>query len=338
MSALACREIHDPADLHGLAPAWWDLWRGCPPATPFQSPAWLLPWWQAFAPGELCVVAVQAGERLVGLAPFYLETGAQGRRLLPLGMSVSDYLDVLVAPGTAAGEALAEWMAATDIPWESCEWADLAPDAAALRLPGPARCEDVLQASEACPVLPLPADPAAFEHSLSSRKRHHLRTAWNRARRRGEVAPARADAATAGDLFCALRRLHGLRWMRSGEPGVLSDPRVVRFHQAAVPLLLEAGLLRLYALRIAGEIVAVHYGMICRDRAYAYLTGFDPAYAFESPSAILLGHAIAEAIREGAREFHMLRGREAYKYSWGAADRWNRRRIFRRSAPYARAC
>jgi len=42
--------------------------------------------------------------------------------------------------------------------------------------------------------------------------------------------------------------------------------------------------------------------------------------------------AIEAAIAEGAREFHFLRGREAYKYEWGAVDRWNRRRSFRRAA------
>jgi hypothetical protein len=41
-------------------------------------------------------------------------------------------------------------------------------------------------------------------------------------------------------------------------------------------------------------------------------------------------HAIEQALREGAREFHFLRGQEAYKYGWGAVDRWNQRRSFRR--------
>ncbi|RUX44983.1 GNAT family N-acetyltransferase, partial [Mesorhizobium sp. M7A.F.Ca.CA.002.09.1.1] len=65
--------------------------------------------------------------------------------------------------------------------------------------------------------------------------------------------------------------------------------------------------------------------------AYAYLGGFDPAYAEESPGAILIGHAIVESIREDAREFDFLRGQEAYKYGWGAADRWTMRRVWTRS-------
>jgi hypothetical protein len=43
-----------------------------------------------------------------------------------------------------------------------------------------------------------------------------------------------------------------------------------------------------------------------------------------------------EAIRDGAREFHFLRGGEGYKYGWGAVDRYNRRRtITRRQADAA---
>ena len=34
----------------------------------------------------------------------------------------------------------------------------------------------------------------------------------------------------------------------------------------------------------------------------------------------MLGHAVERAIGEGFREVHFLRGREPYKYAWGAVD------------------
>ena len=40
-----------------------------------------------------------------------------------------------------------------------------------------------------------------------------------------------------------------------------------------------------------------------------------------SPGALLLEHAIGEAVRTAAGEFDFLRGAEAYKYRWGARDR-----------------
>src|SRR3954449_12265445 len=88
-----------------LLPQWWALWDRCPMATPFQSPAWLLPWWRAFAPGTLQVVAVRRADRLVALAPLYREH--RSGRILPLGIGVSDYLDLLLDPTVVAcGQAL----------------------------------------------------------------------------------------------------------------------------------------------------------------------------------------------------------------------------------------
>src|SRR5579872_5078698 len=71
-------------ELTALEPAWWDLWRRTPSATPFQSPAWLIAWRQAFAPGPLRVGAVFDEARLVALFPFYAEEPGRHPRLMPL--------------------------------------------------------------------------------------------------------------------------------------------------------------------------------------------------------------------------------------------------------------
>jgi CelD/BcsL family acetyltransferase involved in cellulose biosynthesis len=58
-----------------------------------------------------------------------------------------------------------------------------------------------------------------------------------------------------------------------------------------------------------------------RQAVRYYLGGFEPAYARASVGALVVAHALAEAQRHGAREFDFLRGREPYKYAWGAQDR-----------------
>ncbi|WP_438035696.1 GNAT family N-acetyltransferase [Sorangium sp. So ce204] len=51
------------------------------------------------------------------------------------------------------------------------------------------------------------------------------------------------------------------------------------------------------------------------------------------PGVVMLASAIEHAAREGARTVDFLRGREPYKYDWGAVDRWTfRRRLRRRGA------
>jgi CelD/BcsL family acetyltransferase involved in cellulose biosynthesis len=319
--------------LASLTSDWWELWRSAPQATPFQSPAWLLPWWDCFCPGELFVGAARRNGRLAALALFYFETGASGRRLLPIGISLSDYHDVLVAPDEPdALRALAEHMSAADPSWDEWELAELSPRASALILPCPADCEETADADIPCPVLTLPSDLAGLRATLPCRRWRALCGARNRAARRGavEVADGRKDP---GWFLGELIRLHQSRWESDGEAGVFADPRVRSFHAKALPQLCTAGLARLFVLRIAGRVSAAYYGLMHRDRAYSYLTGFDRAQAFESPGSILLGHAIEQAIGEGARELHFLRGGEAYKYEWGAVERRNTRRTFRRRKP-----
>ena len=206
--------VEDEDGLLRLLPEWWALWSRTARATPFSSPAWLLPWWDAFHPGELFTAAVRRDGLLVGLAPFYIEAGA----------------------------------------------------------------------------------------------------------------------ADAGDLFETLAALHTRRWEASGEPGVLSDPAVLAFHRAAVPRLQASNLLRLSALAVDDAVVSAYYGFAHRGRGYGYLNGFDPSSGFDSPGTALLGHAIRHAVAEGCSSFNFLRGREDYKYAWGATDRWNVARTVR-SAP-----
>jgi CelD/BcsL family acetyltransferase involved in cellulose biosynthesis len=85
-------------------------------------------------------------------------------------------------------------------------------------------------------------------------------------------------------------------------------------------------------MAIDDKVVGAYYGFHHGGRAYAYLGGFDPEYAYESPGSILIGHALSEGIREGGREFDFLRGGEAYKYSWGAIDRWTSKRVLKRTS------
>jgi CelD/BcsL family acetyltransferase involved in cellulose biosynthesis len=135
------------------------------------------------------------------------------------------------------------------------------------------------------------------------------------------------------ELLESLLRLHGSRWSARGGAGVLAPAVVQRAHRETAPALLSLGILRLYGLRLAGHIVASFYGFTHlaagKKRVYYYLGGFDPAFAQLSVGMLVIDHAMREAIRDGAVEFDFLRGREAYKYRWGAKDRLTYRRRFR---------
>ena len=165
----------------------------------------------------------------------------------------------------------------------------------------------------------------------------NLRTASRRAAQLGKVSveAVNASASNLEELLAGLLHLHRARWHERGEQGVLEDRTVRAFHREAARGLHARGALALYGLRIDGQLVSTFYGFVDRQAVRYYLGGFEPAYARASVGALVVAHVLEQAQRRGAREFDFLRGREPYKYAWGAQDRpLFRLRLYR---PKARA-
>jgi CelD/BcsL family acetyltransferase involved in cellulose biosynthesis len=335
---LHVEEIATLAGLEALRPEWLALWQGTA-ATPFQSPDWLIPWWRHLGQGTLLTLAIRdvKQEGLVGLVPLFVHTAAEGgapRRVLPLGIGTSDYLDAIAAPNRAdavMAAALAH-LAARSRSWDEASWPQLRPRATLLQAPAPAGWTDHVAESEPCPVLHLPDRVELLAEVVPSRMRQNLRTAHRRAAQAGRLCWERAESRNLEEIFEAQLRLHRARWRERGKPGVLASEAVQAAHREALPGMLRAGLLRLDALRLDGRILATLYALADRPgaperRVYFYLGGFDPRAAALSPGTLLIGHAIEEAVREGAIAFDFLRGGEAYKYRWGGCDTatWCRR-------------
>src|SRR5207245_43184 len=78
----------------------------------------------------------------------------------------------------------------------------------------------------------------------------------------------------------------------------------------------DRGWLRLSELRLDGRPAASLYGFRYRDTFSFYQSGFDPAYARDSVGLVTMGLAIRSAIEEGAAEYDLLHGDEAYKFQW----------------------
>ena len=57
-----------------------------------------------------------------------------------------------------------------------------------------------------------------------------------------------------------------------------------------------------------------------QNKMYLYNSGYDPQYSYLSPGIVLVGYLIREAIESGRCEFDFLRGKESYKYRFGAKD------------------
>lgn len=316
--------LDSDAGLQALAPEWLDLWRRVPGTTPFASPAWLLPWWRQFGTGAPRVVIQREQGRLVAVLPLYQLDEPGVRKLLPIGAGTSDHLDALLEPSVAVGPLLqAALNGGRADGVDACDLIEV-PPASALHGIEPVGWSMQWTPSEPCPTLALPATVAELPGVVPGNTLRKLRMNRNRAERAGGFTIETATPATAEAMFSDLVRLHQARWTAQGEAGVLSDPAVERWLYDAIPKLLTEGVVRLQSLRVEGVVAAACCALLAgQDRILFYMSGFDAAYAFVSPGSLLLAAMLEQAIAEGRREANFLRGRESYKYAWGAVDQPN---------------
>jgi CelD/BcsL family acetyltransferase involved in cellulose biosynthesis len=329
--ATLIEEITTTAALEALRPEWERLWGEAPRATPFQSPQWLLPWWRHIGRGTLASIAIRsaAASELVALAPLYVYANpATGRRhLFPIGIVTTDYLDILVKPGweECVIRCVASHLAQRAADWDVLEFPHLRSEARLLRLLEPEGWRREVVEGDPNPVLMLRGSQSDAGLPIPRSMAQNVRTARSRAARAGTLAYETAEAQTLPAFFDALVCLHARRWSERGFAGAFHDESVLASHREAAPLLQAAGLLRLHALQLDGEFIAVLYCLADaapahERRCYYYLGGFDPRFGALSPGTLLVAHAIEQAIAEGATAFDFLRGAETYKYRWGAAN------------------
>jgi CelD/BcsL family acetyltransferase involved in cellulose biosynthesis len=321
--------LHEIAVLEPLRAEWAALWSRVPDATPFQHPAWLIPWWRHVGEGESCTLALREAGELVALVPLYIWR----RRLFPLGIGTTDYLDALALPGhaEAAMAAALGWIAAERGRFDVVEWPQLRPGSPLLLGAAPPGWAERVEPAEACPVLHLPAEVEGLRERVSGKTLRDLRTARRRAAEAG-VAVEEVTEETLPAYRAALVALHAARWRTRQEEGVLAAPGVQAMQAESMREMLAAGLLRMFGLRAEGRIVAVVHALAdppgrAARSLYLYLQGFDPGFERISPGLLLVGEACERAVAEGFATLDFLRGQERYKSFWGVQDAPTFRRV-----------
>jgi CelD/BcsL family acetyltransferase involved in cellulose biosynthesis len=321
-------ELTDIESLAAIEPEWRLLWDRCPEATPFQHPAWLMPWCRHFAPRRLSVITLRRGGRLIGLLPAFVrrESPVTPRALALLGEGITDYLDALFDPAhlepaiAMLGPHLAER-------GQACDFEALREGSPLLRIPAPRGWEDGIKDSFVCPVLRLPSRGVGLDTVVPRETLRNVRRARRRAAALGKLTYRLADQESRAELVEALFTLHEARWRDVGESGALGSGAVRAFHDEASTALLEAGMLRLFGIWLDEQPIASLIALFARGRAYLYLQGFDPALERLSPGLLATACAIDQAFVEGTSAVDFLRGRDHYKYLWGARDEITYRRI-----------
>lgn len=114
--------------------------------------------------------------------------------------------------------------------------------------------------------------------------------------------------------------LHAKRWKDRGL-STLMAPEAQAQLRAFAGQALQAGWLRLWFIELDGQAVASWFGWRIGSRYAHYQSGLDPAWSRRSVGLLLVAHTIQEAFAEGAGEYDMLAGGEAYKRRLATGER-----------------
>lgn len=321
---LEVRAHSAPEAFARLAPEWRALLAQGRPSHPFYDPAWHLCWWKHLGSGALHVCEVRRpGGELAAAAPFTVNE--EGLLRLTGGEDLSDYLDIAAAPGAhaEAWEALLAHLEGPQGPaWKELRVRGLpggSPTLKALTDPdGPARGRALAEPEEVCPVIRLPGSWEDYVGMLDARDERELRRKLRKAFMQSGLEFRRT--LSAGQLEADLEefiRLHALS--HPEKSGFWNEARGAFFREMAQETL-RLGWLDLTFLVLDGHPAASNFSLDYEDRIYLYNSGYDPNERALSAGLVLLAHNIEEAINAGRGSFDMLRGDEAYKYTFGAAD------------------
>ncbi len=328
-----CSVVADAQGLHALRDEWTDLLLASRRPNVFLSWEWMTVWMETVgqrgAPHVLLLRRAKDGV-LTGLAPLYRLSSRN-----PLGLKVitfmgkgvgADHFAFISRPGTerAVSEGIVGYLLSSltwdvlDFPRMEEEQAALVASAASKWAGGSYTC--VRTPADLCPFVPLPRTWDDYLRIIGKDNRTELARQWRRTREQGQVAIQRVQTvAELEHAWSVLLRLHQARRDAAGERSAFLEAPSSAFHEGFLRVALDRGWLRLYVLLVNGHGVAANYCLSMGGLISFVQAGFDIAWSRYGVGTLLLGHAIEEAIAEGASEFDLLRGAETYKlHNWAA--------------------
>ncbi len=315
--------ITDVSALEAIYDEWDTLAVIC--KQPLMSPAWQLAWWRHVAPPHALprVVAVRDGPRLVGLAPFFVESHGRRSRVdyrLP-GIDLAVRLTPLALPGRewqvaqAIGRALDRAKPRPDlIALEGLPLASHWPVALRDRWPGRMRPTTRCYAIHNCPIVSLQAP--SYDDWLAA-KSAHFRERMRKVRRKFEAAGGSIRLSTSETLradVATLVRLHTKRWESLGDSKLVAmGERIPAMFEDAGKALIEEGRFRLMVLEVDGEQISAHLALAAGGEVLALNGGWDERWARLSPTVVCSLHLIQEAIAHGDHRIDLGLGEQSYK-------------------------
>lgn len=336
----------------GAAAAAWERLRvQAPTDTPFLTPEWLETWWRHLGPTRRqrpSILAVATDSELVLLGALHrAAVGSTGLvALRPLGLGVSDYLDLLLPLEPDRRERclarLLDGLLARSGGWDVIDLPNLpaaSPTVEALdRLARARGLPSAVLDGYRCPYIALTGSWAELLSSRPGRFRYNLRSRLKRLRALGDVVFRTIDRGEGlGEGLAELTRLHARRWADQHTGTIFSSsPRGRAFYAEACRRYAARELLDLTLIEVDGRAIAGSLSFVDRGVWYYYLPAWEPSMAAYAPGSILLAHLIERAYDLGLHRFDFMLGDEPYKTQWADHQRRTVRMVVGSQGPRGR--
>lgn len=174
--------------------------------------------------------------------------------------------------------------------------------------------------TEVAPSLNLPSTYKSYMENLDRKKRHELRRKKRKIESQTGLLHKRVnDARGLGNCIDLFIEMHGKS--SSSKQEFWEIKGVERFFRAITALFSTKGWIEINILSLEENLAAMLLNFVYQDEIHFYNIAFNPNYASFSPGIYLFNQSIQQAIEDNLSRADFLRGRERYKYYFGAKER-----------------
>jgi CelD/BcsL family acetyltransferase involved in cellulose biosynthesis len=154
----------------------------------------------------------------------------------------------------------------------------------------------VWREDDTTPIIGLPESLDAYLESRSRHVRHELRRKQKRLEKAGAVElriVQRSDEL--GAAFDDVKAIEAKSWKGETRSSFLEEPGAEGFYRTLFDRTADQGWVRIYLLYFNGRPVAHLFGMVFRNRYYAFNSSFDASLGDYSPGSVVVLRAIEDA-------------------------------------------
>lgn len=309
----------------------------------FLSWEWLSHFWDHFGNGrELLLLGLYKNNRLCGIAPLvkervYFFKHIPITRIGFIGADIldSDYLDFIFDSQVEKEcmEAVLKYLQSPELKWDLMDLKGILSKSLTFEFFKNFATKDtriVINKGEICPYLKLPGSVDDYIRSLSKNTRYNIKRRTKNLFKHPSMGKVELieenleiGVEKLTNRLAQLFDLHRRRWAEMGMRTMFGSEKVEKFHRTLLAKLANKERIVFYSLRVGKKIVAIIYGFKDNNKFLFYQSGYDPAFAKNSPGLVLMNFSIEKAIKNGMSEYDFLRGEEKYKAKFTKTFRQN---------------